>query len=122
LRLEEIKKFDRKTRKIITMHKMHHPKVYIDRLYAKRKERGRGLLQPEATYKAEAINIAEYPNTKYKEYQFVNIAESHEISQPSTNSTIKTAAEVVEELNQSDEKSDRKKEGTKIQKQDWVIS
>jgi len=47
------------------MYKMHHPKADIDRLYVKRKGGGRGLLQIEATYKAEIINIAEYLNTKY---------------------------------------------------------
>ena len=39
---------------------MHHPKA---RLYVKRKEGGRGLVQVEAAYKAEIINIAEYLNT-----------------------------------------------------------
>jgi len=66
----------------------------------KRKERGRGLLQNEATYKAETINIAGYFNTKYTEYQFVNIANSHERNQPNMNSTIKAAAKVAEELNE----------------------
>jgi hypothetical protein len=42
-RLGEIKKIDRKTRKILTVYKMHHPKADIDRLYVKRKEGGRGL-------------------------------------------------------------------------------
>ena len=60
-RIEEIKKIDRKTRKMLTMYKMH-----IDRLYVKRKEGGRGLVQVEVAYKAEIINIAEYLNTNYK--------------------------------------------------------
>jgi hypothetical protein len=50
-RSEEIKKINRKTRKILTMYKMHHPKTDIDRLYVKRKEGGRGLAQIEAAYK-----------------------------------------------------------------------
>ena len=54
-RTEEIKIIDRKTRKILTMYKVHHPKADIDRLYVKRKEGGRGLVQSEATYKAEII-------------------------------------------------------------------
>jgi hypothetical protein len=33
---------------------------------------GRGLVQVEAAYKAEIINIAQYLNTNYKEDQFVN--------------------------------------------------
>jgi hypothetical protein len=35
--MEEMKNIDRKTRKILTMYKMHHPKADIDRLYVKRK-------------------------------------------------------------------------------------
>jgi hypothetical protein len=42
------------------MYKMHHPKADIDRLYVKRKEGGRGLVQVQAAYKTEIINIAEY--------------------------------------------------------------
>jgi len=72
-RTEEIKQIYRKTRKMLTMYKMHHPKADIDRLYVKRKEGGRGLVQVEAAYKAEIINIAEYLNTKCKEDQFVNV-------------------------------------------------
>jgi hypothetical protein len=65
-RLEEIKKIDRKTGKILTMYKMHHPEADVDRLYVKRKEVGRGLSQTEAAYKTEIINIAEYLNKKHK--------------------------------------------------------
>jgi hypothetical protein len=36
-RLDEIKKIDRRTRKILIMYKMHHPKADTDRLYVKRK-------------------------------------------------------------------------------------
>ena len=52
---------------MLTMYKMHYPKADIDRLYLKRKEGGRGLVQVEAAYKADIINIAEYFNTKYNE-------------------------------------------------------
>ena len=65
-RTEEIKNIDRKTRKMLIMYKMYHPKADIDRLYVKRTEGGRGLVQTEAAYKAEIINIAEYLNTNYK--------------------------------------------------------
>jgi len=68
------------------------------------------LLQKEVRCKADIINIAEYLNTKYPEDQFVNIVQSHDSSQPNMNSTIKTVAKVAEELNQSNENSDTKKE------------
>ena len=40
--IEEIKQIDRKTRKMLAMYKMHHPKADIDRLYVKRKEERTG--------------------------------------------------------------------------------
>ena len=70
---------------MLTMYKMHHPKVDIDRLYVKRKEGGRGLVQVETAYKAEIINIAEYLKTNFKEDQFVNIVTNHESTQPNMN-------------------------------------
>jgi len=51
-RTEGIKNIDRKTRKMLTMYKMHHPKADIDRLYEYVKRKGeRGLVQIEAAYK-----------------------------------------------------------------------
>ena len=90
---------------------MHHPKADIDRLYVKRREGERGLVQIEAAYKAEIINIAEYLNTNYKKDQFVNIVKSQESTQPNMNSIIKTAAKITEELSQSNEKSDAEQYG-----------
>ena len=110
-RTEEIKKIDRKTRKMLTMYKMHHPKADIDRLYVKRKEGGRGLVQIAAAFKAEIINTAEYLNANYKEYQCVNIVKSHESTPPNMNSIIKTATKITEELHQPNETSDAKQDG-----------
>jgi len=108
-RTEEIKKIDRKTRKMLKMYKMRHPNL-TDRLYVKRKG-GRGLVQIEAAYKAEIINIAEYLNTNYKEGHFVNIVKSHGSTQTNMNSIIKTATKITEELSQPNEKSDAKQDG-----------
>jgi len=69
------------------------------------------VAQIEAAYKAEIINIAEYLNRNYKEYQFVNIVKSHESTQPNMNSIIKTAAKITEELSQPNENSDAKQDG-----------
>ena len=101
------------------MYKIHHSKADTDRLYVKRKEGGRGLVQIEATYKAEIINIAEYLNTNYKEDQFVHIVKSHESTQPNMNSIIKTAAKITEELSQTNEKSDVNRMKYSTQRQDW---
>jgi len=110
-RTEEIKKCDRKTRKMLTVYKMHHPKADIDRLYVKRTQGGRGLVQIEVAFKAEIINIAEYLNTNYNTDQFVDIVKSQGNTQPNMNSIIKTAAKITEELCQPNEKSDAKQDG-----------
>jgi len=110
-RTEEMKKTDRKTRNMLTLYKMHHPKADIDRLYVKRKGGGTGLVQIEAAYKAEIINIAEYLNTNYKKDQFVNIFKRQESTQPNMNSIIKTAAKITEELSQPNKKSDARQDG-----------
>ena len=107
-RIEELKQIDWKTRKMLTMYKMHHTKADIDRLYVKRNEGCRGPVQVEAAYKAEIINIAEYLNTNYKEDQFVNTVKNHKSTQPNMNSIIKSAAKIIEELNQLIGKNDVK--------------
>ena len=88
------------------MYKMHHPKADIHRLYVNKKGGGRGLVQVEAAYKVEIINIAEYLNTNYKEDQFVNTVKNHESTQPNMNSVLKLATKVIEELSQPHVKSD----------------
>ena len=61
---------------------MNHPRSNIERLYVKRKAEDKGLLQTEATYTAEKINIVEYLNTNYADYYFVNTFKDHENNQP----------------------------------------
>ena len=58
------------------------------------------MVQVEAAYKAEIINIAEYLNTNYKEDQFVNIVKNHERTQPNMNSALELATKIIEELSQ----------------------
>ena len=58
--VEDLKKMDRKTRKLLTMAKMHHPKADKDRLYLSRKFGGRGLVQIERSYKTTTIGLSAY--------------------------------------------------------------
>ena len=44
---EEISETDTRTRKLLTMHKAHHPKDDVHRCYIKRKEGGSGLINIE---------------------------------------------------------------------------
>ena len=56
----ELKKVDRKTRKLMTIHGALHPKSDVDRLYVKRKEGGRGLSSIEIVVKTEMNNVGQY--------------------------------------------------------------
>ena len=58
--LNDIKRIDTKTRKMLTMGKMHHPKADVDRLYVPRAEGGRGLMQLELNYKITTIGLDSY--------------------------------------------------------------
>jgi len=58
--LRELAKLDTKTRKFLTMYKMHHPKSDVDRLYLPRIEGGRGLIQLELSYKTTTIDLDKY--------------------------------------------------------------
>ena len=55
--LTEIKKVDTKVCKHLTMHRMHHPKSNVNRLYLPRKEGGRGLVQIELSLKMSIIGM-----------------------------------------------------------------
>ena len=50
-KLEETRKLDRKTRKLLTLERMHHPKSDWERFYLPRNEGVRGLIQLETAYK-----------------------------------------------------------------------
>ena len=57
---EELKQIDQRTRKLITMHKVLHPRDNIDRLYVSRKEGGRGLASIEDSVGTSIQRLEEY--------------------------------------------------------------
>ena len=59
-RLEEICGLDVMTRKQLTMHRLHHPKAAVERLYLPRDVGGRGLQQIEMVWNMEAVHLANY--------------------------------------------------------------
>ena len=56
-RFDELKELDRKTRKLLTMHKGLHPKSELDRLYISRKGGGRGPVSCESKIRSEENNL-----------------------------------------------------------------
>ena len=67
-KISEIKKIDTKTRKLLNMHKMLHPKADVERLYLLGKDGGRGLIELETAFKTATIGLDHY--LKYKEGQY----------------------------------------------------
>ena len=55
-----MKRLDTKTRKLLTLSKMHHTKADVDRLYLPRNAGGRGLIRLEASYKTTSIGLDTY--------------------------------------------------------------
>ena len=55
-----LQQLDRRTRKLLTMHGVHHPSADVDRLYAPCNEGGRGLQQIEAMYKSCIVGLECY--------------------------------------------------------------
>ena len=49
---DELKQIDQRIRKLMTMHKLLHPRDDVDRLYVSRKEEGRGLTNIEYSFDA----------------------------------------------------------------------
>ena len=56
-KVDELRKIDGTSRKILTMYGAFHPKSDIDRLYLKRKQRGRGLISVEACVRLKENNL-----------------------------------------------------------------
>ena len=59
-KINNLKKLDMKTRKLLTMYRMHHPKADVDRLYLPRSEGGRGLIKIELTFKIVTVGLETY--------------------------------------------------------------
>ena len=59
-RKEEIMKLDQRTRKLLTMHKAHHQKDSVHRLYISRKEGGCGLMSIENCAEIVTVGLENY--------------------------------------------------------------
>ena len=57
---EELKQMDQRTRKLMIIHKALHPRDEVDRIYASRKEVGRGLASIEDSVNASIQRFEKY--------------------------------------------------------------
>ena len=63
---DELLALDRRTGKLMTMHKALHPKSNVDRLYISRKESGRGLISIEDTTRTAILGLQKYSQESEK--------------------------------------------------------
>jgi hypothetical protein len=73
---EELQKLDRKTRKLLTIHRQHHPKADVDRSYVPRKQGRMGFMQLEAAYAVEITKFVEYVDRK--EDPLIQVVRTHQ--------------------------------------------
>jgi len=73
---EELQKLDRERRKLLTIYGQHRPKADVDRLYAPRKQGGRGLLQLEVAHAVEITKLVEYVDRK--EDPLIQVVRTHQ--------------------------------------------
>ena len=59
----ELEQMDRRTRKLITMHRALNPKSDVARIYLSRKEGGRALISVEETVKLAILGLERYALT-----------------------------------------------------------
>ena len=58
--MNDIKKLNTKRMKVLTIHRMHHPKADVDRPYLPRSKGERELIQIELTYKMKTAGLETY--------------------------------------------------------------
>ena len=75
-KVSELQKIDAKTRKLLTMHKMHYPKSDVDRLYVASKYGGRGLMQLETSYKRATIGLTTFLKSSHD--PFLGLVQKHD--------------------------------------------
>ena len=63
----ELEQMDRRTRKLMTMHRSLNPRSDVARIYLSRKEGGRGLLSVEDTIKLAILGLEKYVLTSEKD-------------------------------------------------------
>ena len=73
----ELRELDRKTRKLLNLHRAHHSQGDVDRLYVSRKKGGRGLMSIEEVVKREENALRTYVESstdpgilKFRKYMF----------------------------------------------------
>lgn len=74
----DIENMDRKKRKLLTIGGLHHPKADVERLYIKRKDSGRGLIELESAFNSSIVGLSNY--IKLGKDKFTILVRDHDAS------------------------------------------
>ena len=90
----ELETIDRRTRKLLTLHGAFHPKSSIERLYMKRKDGGRGLLNIHDTVDLEKASLGYYVSKSTEE--MLQLASRREVVGDNQNPIEKSRKQIEE--------------------------
>ena len=113
---QEIKKLDMTTRKILNMNGSINPSIIdINRLYAKRKDGGRGIKSTEDLYECRTIALMEHHEKTGDTHGLLKLVKNHERS-----TVVRLGYEFKEWIKEIMESSDITEGTKKIHKKEWV--
>ena len=111
--LEDIKRINRKIRKLMTLNRMHHPKADVSRMYIPRKEGGRGMINLEMIYKTTTIGSNIYLESS--EDRMLHAVLQHE-QKKKLNSVVKESRKFKFQFNMAQKEIDINMKPTKAAK------
>ena len=89
---EDLDNLDRRTRKPMTMHNVHHPKACVERLYLPRAKGGRGLISARDAVEEEVSGLRSYID-KVEEPLLQNFREDNLVQKPKDDETTHSCSE-----------------------------
>ena len=113
--LEEIKRMDRKIQKLLTLNRMHHPKVDANRMYVPRKEAGRGMINLEMCFETTTIGLNTYLLSS--DARMLKLVLQHEKKKKKLRSVMKESRKFKFQLNMAHEENEQTTEATKAAKE-----
>ena len=112
---EEIRRLDVTTRKLLTTNGLFHQSSDMNRLYAKRKQGGRGLKSTEDLYECRSISLMEHLSEAAEGHELLSMVRKHE-----ENGIVRLGREFKTRITELSESSNIVEGTKKIQKEVWI--
>ena len=112
---QEIKNLDIATRKLLTMNGSFHQSSDTNRLYAKRKDGGRGIKNIEDLYECRTIALMEHLEKAGEAHGLLKLVKEHE-----KQGIVRLGYEFKERIKEISKSSDVTEGTKKIHKKEWI--